>query len=248
MGVAAAILFFWSGAFCIAWLVVPYVLLRERTVSGRRRRIQRVVAASWRWFLRQLEWATLYRCRYAGAEFPDGPCVLVANHPSLLDVTAIISRMPHACCVVKRGLVQSPLVGRLLRACGHVSAGDGSLMGSAGVLDAVRQRLQEGFPVLIFPEGTRSPQNGLHRFRRGAFEIAQRANVPLVPLFLRCDPPALGKGTPVWRHPRRCPTLTVHIGAALATHGVDPASQCKDIEADFRHRMEMPISIGEPSS
>lgn len=246
LGVAGAILFFWSGAFVLAWLVVPLLWLRERDPLLRRRAIQRVVAASWRWFHRQLERMTLYRYRYAGAAPVDGPVVLVANHPSLLDVTAIIARMPHVCCVVKSSLIYSPLVGRLLRACGHVAAGDGSLMGGMGVLDTVRARLAEGFPVLVFPEGTRSPHAGMHRFRRGAFEIAKRAGVPVMPLFLRCDPPALGKGTPVWRHPRRCPTLTVHVGAPLDTSSGDPTDFCKTVEADFRSRLGLiPQASGE---
>jgi 1-acyl-sn-glycerol-3-phosphate acyltransferase len=245
MGVALAILFFWSGAFVLAWLVVPYVYLRESDPLRRRRRMQRVVAAAWRWFHRQLDRTTLYRVAYEGLSEHDGeaPAVLVANHPSLLDVTAIISRMPSTCCVVKSSLMTSPLVGRLLRSLGHVSAGDGSLMSGAAVLDGVHDRLREGFPVLVFPEGTRSPMGGMHPFRRGAFEIAQRAGVPVVPLFLRCEPPALGKGTPVWRHPRRCPTLTVHVGGPLDTNAPDPRSLCKNVERTFRGRLGLVVEV-----
>lgn len=244
MGVALAILYFWSGAFLLAWIVVPYVFLRERDPLLRRRRMQRVVAWAWRWFHRQLDRATLYRVAYQGLAEHDGerPAVLVANHPSLLDVTSIISRMPSTCCVVKSSLMNSPLVGKLLQSLGHVSAGDGSLMSGAVVLDAVQERLREGFPVLVFPEGTRSPLGGMHRFRRGAFEIAHRAGVPVIPLFLRCDPPALGKGTPVWRHPRRCPTLTVHIDGPVDTNGPDPKDLCKNIERDFRSRLGLVVA------
>jgi 1-acyl-sn-glycerol-3-phosphate acyltransferase len=216
--------------------------------------MQRVVAAAWRWFHRQLDRTTLYRVAYQGLAEHDGerPAVLVANHPSLLDVTCIISRMPSTCCVVKSSLMNSPLVGKLLRSLGHVSAGDGSLMSGAAVLDGVQERLREGFPVLVFPEGTRSPLGGMHRFRRGAFEIAQRAGVPVIPLFLRCDPPALGKGTPVWRHPRRCPTLTVHVDAPVDTNGPDPKDLCKTIERDFRSRLGLAVAAtlttGEPAT
>jgi 1-acyl-sn-glycerol-3-phosphate acyltransferase len=238
IAVALAILFFWTGGFVLAWLVVPYLMLSERDPFRRRRKLQRVVAWTWAWFLRGCEAIRIYRVRYVGVPPADGPCVIVANHPSLLDVTAIIARMPHACCVVKSSLVDSPLVGRLLRACGHVAAGDGSLMAGVGVLDAVRERLQEGFPVLVFPEGTRSPLGGMHRFRRGAFEIAQRAGVPVVPLFLRCDPPALGKGTPVWRHPRRCPTLTVQVEPTVDLSEMTPVEACKQLQTEFRSRLE----------
>lgn len=243
MGVALAIAVFWLGAFLLAWLVVPWLLIRERAPLARRRAMQACVAAAWRWFLRMLERTTLYRARYAGGELPAEPCVVIANHPSLLDVTALIARMPHLCCVVKSSLVDSPLVGRLLRSCGHVSAGDGSLMSGKNVLDALSERLAEGFSVLIFPEGTRSPSGGIHKLRRGAFEVAQRTGVPLVPLFLRCDPPALGKGTPVWRHPLRCPTLTVHVDPPIAMNDRDPAVVCREVRADFERRLAQPVSV-----
>lgn len=240
LGVAGAIAFFWSAAFVLAWVVVPYVVLRERTPDGQRRRLQRLIAAAWRWFLRTLERFGLYRCRYRGEAPYQGPAVIVANHPSLLDVTGIIGRMPHTCCVVKPSLIRSPLVGRLLRALGHIEAGDGSLAGGLAVLENMRARLDEGYAVLVFPEGTRSPPGGMHPFRRGAFAAAKRAGVPVVPLFLRCDPPALGKGSPIWRHPRRCPTLTVDVGAPLDTSHVDPAQVCDNVQADFRARLSLP--------
>jgi len=245
--VALAIVVFWSGALGLAWIVVPAVYLSTRDLLVRRRRMQRTVAACWRGFLGTLGVLRLYRCAYRGDSVLAEPAVLVANHPSLLDVTAIIGRMPHVCCVVKSSLIHSPLVGRLLRACGHVAAGDGTLMGGKGVLDAVGERLAEGFPVLVFPEGTRSPFGGMHRLRRGAFEAAKRAGVPVVPLFLRCDPPALGKGTPVWQYPRRCPTLTVDIGPPLDTNGRDPTNLCKNVEADFRARLGLTAVTGEQS-
>jgi 1-acyl-sn-glycerol-3-phosphate acyltransferase len=241
LGVALAIFVFWSCALGFAWLLVPYAHLREREPLARRRRIQRVVARAFRWFLRMLEVTTLYRSAYSEADAAPlrdlGPVMLVANHPTLLDVTVILARTPEACCLVKNSLMNNPLVGRLLRACGHVAAGDGTLEAGLEVLEAMRARLHDGFSVLIFPEGTRSPEDGLHKFRRGAFVIAQRAGVPVVPLFLRCDPPALGKGTPVWRHPRRCPTLTVHVGLALDTNGVGANELCKSVERDFRCRV-----------
>jgi 1-acyl-sn-glycerol-3-phosphate acyltransferase len=252
LGVAFAIAYFWTGGFVLAWLVLPALTVLERDPLVRRRRMQRVVAAIWRSFHRGLEATALFRYRYQGTEPPPGPAVFIANHPTLLDVTAIICRWPHVCCVVKSSLVESPLVGRLLRSCGHVAAGDGGLMSGAAVLDTLCARIAEGFPVLVFPEGTRSPGHqvtgsptatqsprsarGLHRMRRGAFDVARRSHVPLVPLFLHCDPPALGKGTSLWEHPR-FPTLTIHIDPVLDMSAHKPRSACRELEADFRRRL-----------
>ena len=63
--------------------------------------------------------------------------------------------------------------------------------------------------MLIFPEGTRSPERGLGHFRPGAFELAARAEVPIVPLFVTCEPPTLMRGQRWYEIPERTATLTV---------------------------------------
>lgn len=242
LGVALSIFFFWTGGCILSCFVVPYLLLVERDTLMRRRRLQGLVARIWRFFHGWLDWSSLYRVRYEGAEPPTGPAVFVANHPSLLDVTSIICRIPHACCVVKEGLVRNPFVGPLIRGLGHVGAGDGGFGAGYSVVAALEARLSEGFPVLVFPEGSRSPYAGLRRFRRGAFEVARKRGVPLVPLFLRCTPPALGKGVPVWKHPRACPTLTVRVDSPMLLGGDSPDLACRRLQTDFRARLGLTVS------
>lgn len=94
--------------------------------------------------------------------------------------------------------------------------------------------MREGMPLLIFPEGTRSPTDGLHPFKQGACEIACRGNVPVVPVLLRCTPPALERGRPWYDIPRRKANFTMQVLPALrpADFGSDAAvmtSACEDL-------------------
>ena len=66
----------------------------------------------------------------------------------------------------------------------------------AVLLETLLERLAAGFSVLIFPEGSRSPEGGLRRLRRGAFEIACRANVPVVVLHVKPSEPMLSHERP----------------------------------------------------
>jgi 1-acyl-sn-glycerol-3-phosphate acyltransferase len=223
---------FWLGAVAIAWLFLPVLHLVERDPIARRRRIQRTVSASWRWFLARLDGLGVLSVKYAAPEPLLSPSVVVANHPTLLDVVAIIAQAPHVCCVVKPSLVANPVVGPFLRSLGHVSSGDGSLGGGLMAIEGLTARLREGFSVLIFPEGTRSPVGGLHPFRRGAFEIARQAGVPVVPLLLTCEPPVLSKDKPVWRFPAIKPTITVKSAGIRDVSA--PERDCKALEAEFR--------------
>ena len=105
-------------------------------------------------------------------------------------------------------------------------------MSGAALMQEALRRFEVGLAVLIFPESTRSPPGGLHPFRRGAFELAVRAHVPLWPLLLTCDPPALSKGLPFWRQPDRVALLRVEPGD-LQTDLRDARSACQAIEALF---------------
>jgi 1-acyl-sn-glycerol-3-phosphate acyltransferase len=148
---------------------------------------------------------------------PAGPFVLVANHPTLIDVTALVASFPDVAIVAKAAMFRSPLVGSLLRYCDHIRSDD-SLFGGAAVMDAALERLARGTPVLIFPEGTRSPPGAVGAIRPGAFDVAARARVPVIAVLIRCDPPTLLRGDPWYAIPERAPTLTVerlttlHVG------------------------------------
>lgn len=229
---------FWFGAFVLAWTVVPALLL-VRDQRRRRRIIQRIVARCFGLLHGLLAALRLYRVRWTGradelAVF-DTPAVIVANHPSLLDFTAIASHWPSLCCVVKPLLMGNPFVGPLLRACGHIDGGGSK--GAAERLGELKARLAEGHPVLIFPEGTRSPRFGLHALRRGAFTLAVMAEVPVQPLILDCTPPALGKDVSVWDYPSDEPVLTIEVADVIPTAGRIPGAIRDQFDAMVRARM-----------
>jgi 1-acyl-sn-glycerol-3-phosphate acyltransferase len=165
--------------------------------------------------------------RPQGAPAP-GPVVLVANHPTLCDVTSIASLYPNVVCLARAEFADNVFMGRLLRICGFIPAG-------VHMIDESIERLRMGFDVLVFPEGTRSPlDGGLQPFHRGAFEIARRARVPVVLLKLTCRPSALSKALPIWRHPDRMAILTVEAVETIepeANH--NSKTLCRDVERRY---------------
>lgn len=193
--------YFWLGGTALGFVVLPIAARGATDRWDRVRRSQRVVRKALRHFhrfARAIDMCEVDTSAY-GAAIPDGPCVVVANHPTLLDVTLFLAEHDDLCTVVKGDLFRGPFVGPLLRQCGHIDAGEGTNLDGAAAMKASLDRLEAGFKVLVFPEGTRSPEAGMHQFKRGAFDLAVRAEVPLVPVLVRSDPPALAKGVPWWR-------------------------------------------------
>lgn len=135
---------------------------------------------------------------------------MVANHPTLLDVVALIGSMPQVDCVVKGALWRNWLVRPILTAAGYISNDEGEALVQEGV-----RRLRAGRPLLLFPEGTRSPKTGLGYFNRGFAQMALRAECPILPVIIRCEPRALMKGSSLWTVTDRPFQLSLAVQAPL---------------------------------
>lgn len=144
---------------------------------------------------------------------PAGPCVLVCNHGSYLDGVLLLAALPRAHGFVAKGeLRQSAALRRFLQHLG-VEFVD-RLDAAQGVADAQRlvDAVQQGRSLLFFPEGTFVAQPGLLPFHLGAFVVAARAQVPVVPVVLHGTRAMLPDGC-WWPRPGR---LEVAVGEPLA--------------------------------
>ncbi|CAM2006091.1 lysophospholipid acyltransferase family protein [Acanthopleuribacter pedis] len=136
-----------------------------------------------------------------------GPCLLIANHPTLIDIVNLMGAVPHCGCVVKRGLWWNPVTAVAVRAAGLIPNNH-----PEALLANCRAGFEAGRSLVIFPEGTRSPHGGLRPFTRGAAQIALRCDVPIVPVVITCDPPTLTKEEPWYRIPHRAIDFRIEIG------------------------------------
>jgi 1-acyl-sn-glycerol-3-phosphate acyltransferase len=105
-----------------------------------------------------------------------------------VDAVLLGSVIKNCGFVVKDSLLANSCFGRCIRAAGYVTNDTAS-----GFLSQCSRLLEEGCTLVIFPEGTRSPHQGLGRFSRGAARLSLRTGVPVVPAVIRCDPPTLKK-------------------------------------------------------
>ena len=124
--------------------------------------------------------------------------LVVANHPTLLDAVFLMSFMPQADCVVKASHYDNFWLSGAARGAGYIPNRSGPQL-----VEECAERLRRGRSVLIFPEGTRSPKNGLGTFARGAAHIALRAGSDLVPVTIECDPATLYRGKASVKWPGR---------------------------------------------
>jgi 1-acyl-sn-glycerol-3-phosphate acyltransferase len=223
---------FWSGAVVAAWIVMPILGLWPGTSAQKTKRALGAMRIGFRVFHTTMHALRLYRRISPVKALRPGasPVVLVANHPTLCDVTSIVSLFPNVVAVARPSFAANRLIRRAVRLSGFVPTGP-------HVLRDAMERLRMGLDVLVFPEGTRTHRDGtLRPFHRGAFELAVRANVPLVLLKLTCAPPALSKGLPIWRVCDKMATLTIEPFAVIEPGPglADSKQLCQEIEQRYR--------------
>jgi len=132
--------------------------------------------------------------------------ILIANHPSLIDVVALISLLPDADCVVKARLLRNPFMRGVIRSTGYLSNAD-----PEGLLADCKLSLQQGNTLIIFPEGTRTSPGKPLTFQRGAANIALRSGCNLLACVIDCQPSTLTKHEAWYQVPSTRPMLTIAV-------------------------------------
>ncbi len=111
------------------------------------------------------------------------PAIYVSNHQSNFDVPVIYASLPiHFGWLAKQELFQVPLFGAAMKKVDCVPIDRSNRRKMMSSINAAAKRIKNGTSVVIFPEGTRSPDGNLQPFKKGALLIAAKAQVPVVPI------------------------------------------------------------------
>ena len=199
--------FLFGGGFFIAITALPLTRFLGKTPADKNARARHLVHHAFRFYLWQMQALGLMTLDIRGREYLQQAAgkLVIANHPSLLDVVILIALMPDCDCVVK-GKLRRSLVSGVIRATGYTDNRDGETL-----LKRSEESLAAGFPLIVFPEGTRSTPGAPLAFQRGAANIAVRCNADILPIVITCNPPTLLKGEPWYNIPARRPAFVAEI-------------------------------------
>lgn len=242
IGTALSFAIFGVWGACLAWVILPLAHRRcPGTALDKAMACRRWVSASFRALFRFMCWFGIFDFsgQPTSADLPkDKRFVLIANHPSLVDTVALLSCFPELVVVAKTTMFNNPLLGPLFRRCNFIDGGDGGIFSGASTVLAMSERLDEGMPVLIYPEGTRSGWSGLGAFRQGAFGLATRAGVPLLPAYVTTRPRTLMKGMPWYRIPVERVTFRIELGELICPEPDEGARQMsRRVHALYEQRL-----------
>ena len=168
------------------------------------------------------------------------PYVMVANHQSFLDILVLFRLFAHFKWVSKIEMFRIPCIGWNMALNRYIRLRRGDRQSVAEMMDACLQALGAGSSIMMFPEGTRSPDGRLRAFKPGAFLLAQRARVPLLPIVVSGTAAALPKHGFVLRgrHAIRIRVLEEIPWSSFAEKPVERVLE--DVHALFA------VALGEP--
>lgn len=201
------------GAACVGvgLVVFPVIRLTAPDADAARRRVRWCIHRAYRFFIRL--WRALGIISY---ELHDGERLrppgqlIVANHPTLIDVLFVGAQVAQVNCIVKGSLLRHPVLGAPARWAGYIPNG-----APEHLIDNCVATLRAGASLLVFPEGTRSVPGQALRLQRGAAHVALAAGADLLPVIIRCEPSALTKADVWYRVPTRRPHWSVSVGEPI---------------------------------
>ena len=210
------------GAIFLGVIVCPVMRVMIHDPQAYAQAARRLVSRSFRHFADFMAMVGVIRWSVEGMEHwqRDRPFLIIANHPTLIDVVFLLALFEGADCIVKADVLRNPCWGFLVRGAEYLSNEDMGLL-----LSEAASRLRSGRTVIMFPEGTRTVPGQPRAFGAAAGAIAVRAGCACLPVVITCAPPTLYKGLPWYEVPARRPQFRLRVCPAIPAPDSTAAGQ-----------------------
>ncbi|MDR2235703.1 MAG: MMPL family transporter [Chryseobacterium sp.] len=160
------------------------------------------------------------------------PAVIIANHTSFLDTLAIAMATHKIIYLVNDWVYDSPVFGRLVKALGFYPVSQGIENGK----EKLKEKIDQGYSLVVFPEAERSYTNDVKRFHKGAFYLAEEFGLDILTLYIHGNSEVLPKGDFIIYDG----SITVKVGERISkddmSFGKNYSERTKKINAYFRQK------------
>lgn len=202
---------FGVGAIFISLTMFPLLRLSTWNRETARRRIQRGMQITFKVYMDLMRLLGILTYSVEGVHRLREPGrLIIANHPTLIDVVFLGSLIPSVDCIVKKGLWRNPFLRWPVSWAGYIPNSEGEEL-----VERCSATLRQGRSLLVFPEGTRTVPGRPMHIRRGSAHIALAADAEILPVTITCDPITLFRGNPWYRVPSHRFHLRVVVGQPM---------------------------------
>lgn len=195
------------GAVAYSLIVFPAIYLLPINLGAKQRYSKLVIHYSFKFALIVAKLLRGVRIEVTDSSFlKQNSKIIIANHPSFLDVVILFSLVKRADCIIKKSLFYNPLTAIPINATGYIKND------VLSILEKCNKSLQNGNSLIIFPEGSRTNENqGKLKFLRGAANIALFCKCDFLPVVIRCEPLFLSKNSKWYDYPDSIPCYNLKV-------------------------------------
>ena len=161
-------------------------------------------------------------------------CVIIANHTSFLDILAMGMLYPKLIFLVNDWVYKSPIFGKAVQLAGFYPVSSGIENGVAHL----QKKIDQGYSLMAFPEGTRSNTNKIRRFHKGAFYLAEELDLDIVPVLIHGNSEVLPKDSFIIKDGAQTLKILKRISASDSTFGTTYKERTKKISRFFKSEFQ----------
>jgi uncharacterized protein len=220
-----------------SWMVtlLGFIFLKLNPFAGARTRYL------YHWVLSHYTWSVLYimgnvKKKIINPQNEDfsRPCVMIANHQSFLDILVMTMLHPKVILLTNHWVWNSPVFGQLVRMAGYYPVAQGI----ENSIDYMESQVKAGFSIAVFPEGTRSADEQIRRFHKGAFFIAEKLDLDILPILIHGTGYTMSKSDFLLKDGYITIKYLPRVKAGDLFYGVDYAERAKFMGRYFRQQYE----------
>lgn len=161
--------------------------------------------------------------------------VMIANHSSFLDILVIGMLHPKIIFLVNDWVYNSPIFGKAVQIVGFYPVSQGIDSG----LEHLRKKVEQGYSLMVFPEGTRSKTNKIRRFHKGAFYLSENFKLDIVPILIHGNSEVNPKGSFIINYGTATIKILKRIKYEDSSFGSTYKERTKAISTFFKHEFEL---------
>ncbi|WP_038865611.1 lysophospholipid acyltransferase family protein [Vibrio jasicida] len=199
---------FGLGGLVLSFIVIPLIGLTTSDQTAKEYKVQGAIQFAFNTFCKLMKFTGAIDYKIIGTDIiqQDQNCLIVANHPSLIDYVLIASQLKRCDCLVKSAIWANPFMKHIVKAAGYIpnEAPD-------DLLTMCEERFDNGNVLLIFPEGTRTTPGVKSKLQRGAAQIAVRTQRDLRVVHITVTPSFLTKEKKWYQVPSTKPFFKVEV-------------------------------------
>uniref|UniRef100_A6W244 Phospholipid/glycerol acyltransferase n=1 Tax=Marinomonas sp. (strain MWYL1) TaxID=400668 RepID=A6W244_MARMS len=235
---------FGIGGILLPFIALPILYCIPATTLVREGKAQAVIHHTFRFYIGMMKKLGVLSYEIEGEEKLKNAQLILANHPSLIDVVFLIALVPNANCVVKGRLAKNIFTRGPIRTAGYIINNN-----NEHVIGMAEKAFSKGHALIVFPEGTRSTPGQTLTLKRGAANIAIRAKAEITTVLIECKPTTLTKSDRWYQIPKTKAHFKIQVKDKIDARSYlvedSPSVAARKLTSDLKNYFDKELMLND---